>query len=313
MARLISKEAFLNRVRTEVFPLLAQTEARRKKMLLLWGAIPLTISLFLIYIVWSPMIYSLFEHGFNTQLLISVLMSCFYMIPIILLLFVPAYIGKTVLAFILAQQKEIFSPLILKFLGGMKYTQEIIPSQIASRSQLFPRFDMMETEDTLSGALRGTPFSVSEAFISLTGKKERHIRYLFRGILIDIPLRKKSKGHTLIFNKFFSEKRKGFKQVEIEYRQFMQKNHILSRDQIEARALLTPLFIERLAALKEVFRGKRIDAAFFNNRALFAIHTKANMFESYSLFRKAADIRIFERFYDEIKTIDEMIQTLSLY
>ena len=78
--------------------------------------------------------------------------------------------------------------------------------------------------------------------------------------------------------------KKATAKVVLEGLSFMRNWRILTDNQIEARYILTPLFMEKMLEIKRLFHGKHIDFSFFNNKLLIAVHTRKNMFETTSLF-----------------------------
>ncbi len=62
--------------------------------------------------------------------------------------------------------------------------------------------------------------------------------------------------------------------VKLEDIDFSKDFSVFSTNQIEARTILTPTFMERMKKLKEIFKSNHVDVAFFENIALFAIHTE---------------------------------------
>ena len=73
-------------------------------------------------------------------------------------------------------------------------------------------------------------------------------------------------------------------EVVLEDPLFRKKWDVVSSDQIEARVVLTPRFMERIKAVKTYFHGNRIDCSFFDDKILLAVYTTKDMFETTSLF-----------------------------
>lgn len=78
--------------------------------------------------------------------------------------------------------------------------------------------------------------------------------------------------------------KKATQKVVLEGLPFMKKWRVLTDKQVEARYILTPVFMEKMLEIKRLFHGKHIDFSFFGSKLLIAVHTRKNMFETTSLF-----------------------------
>ena len=96
--------------------------------------------------------------------------------------------------------------------------------------------------------------------------------------------------------------------IKLEDTQF----NVSSKDEIEARYLLTPSFIERFKNLQMVYNSRDIKCAFFKDQIMFAINTQKDFFELGSLFVPMSDTRQIEKFYNEIIAIYDMIDYFKL-
>lgn len=96
---------------------------------------------------------------------------------------------------------------------------------------------------------------------------------------------------TVIFFAFcqseYLRKRTATQRVLLEEISFNKEWEVLTIDQIEARYLLTPVFMEKINNIKKMFHGKHIDFSFFDNKLMIAVHTRKDMFETTSLFAPA--------------------------
>ena len=96
--------------------------------------------------------------------------------------------------------------------------------------------------------------------------------------------------------------------IKLEDTQF----NVSSKDEVEARYLLTPSFIERFKKLQMVYNSRDIKCAFFKDQIMFAINTQKDFFELGSLFVPMSDTRQIEKFYNEIIAIYDMIDYFKL-
>ena len=97
--------------------------------------------------------------------------------------------------------------------------------------------------------------------------------------------------------------------MRLEGLSFMRRWRVLTDNQIEARYLLTPVFMEKMLKIKRFFHGKYIDFSFFDNKLLIAVHTRKDMFETTSLFTSALDYR---RMYDVVGQLQSIFTVIDL-
>lgn len=295
---MISKQDFIYKVKTEVFPKLVLTERDRKKTLYkgcCWILIASVIAFFS---------RNLFLNGEKEGL-----DETLRKITITLIVGCLGYAGYIWDIFI-SRQKKKFSPIFLRFLGDLKNRQKTIGRELLRHTCLFSEFDNLNYDDRISGSFKDTLFSVSE--VTLKRKGPKNDTTVFKGICIDIPMKIPVSGYTLLFNTKIPQKVPILEKISLEDITFRKNYQAYSDNQIDARVLLTPIFMDRLNGLKKCFQNKRVDVSFFGNHAIFAIHTSRNLFESYSLFRPVTNIKTYEKFYDEIKAIYDMVNVLHI-
>ena len=99
----------------------------------------------------------------------------------------------------------------------------------------------------------------------------------------------------------------GMQRVGLEDTQFDETFRAFGVDQVEARALLTPPFMQRLNALEEAFKGQNLRCAFTKAEILVRLET-ADAFMPKALFRldkrRAAVEGVARRFDQVFKLID---------
>ncbi len=110
----------------------------------------------------------------------------------------------------------------------------------------------------------------------------------------------------------FIMKRRKLSSVKLEDLNFDKRFSVYSQNQIEARYLITPSFMERLNNLRTAFGTKKIKCAFFDDRIVFAISTPKDLFELGNFHRSLLDKKKVKEFYDEIMAIYNMIDYFKL-
>lgn len=81
-------------------------------------------------------------------------------------------------------------------------------------------------------------------------------------------------------------------------------------DQIEARYVLTPAFMERMLEVKKRFKGKKIEFSFWNNKVLIAVYTDKDMFETTSLFTSALSYHKVQEVVEQFWAVFSMADLL---
>jgi hypothetical protein len=136
-------------------------------------------------------------------------------------------------------------------------------------------FDTVEAEDELVGTYRGLPLRITEA--KLTRRSGKQKQTPFDGLLIELVLPRPLTGTTVVradqgaFGNLAARLRSSaLERVRLEDPRFERKYEVYGSDQIEARALLTPAFMERFTALASgagfsppaaLVQGNRLTAA----------------------------------------------------
>lgn len=90
------------------------------------------------------------------------------------------------------------------------------------------------------------------------------------------------------------------------------KFDVASKDEVEARYLMTPTFIERFKALQNVYGASEVKCAFIGDKIIFSINSKRDFFELGSLWTPMSDTKQIEEFYKEITAIYDMIDYFKL-
>ncbi|MBP3687070.1 MAG: DUF3137 domain-containing protein [Alphaproteobacteria bacterium] len=120
-------------------------------------------------------------------------------------------------------------------------------------------------------------------------------------------------GGFWVVKNWFGKKRVKMQQVKLEDVVFDKNWNVKATDQIEARYVLTPAFMERILEVKRRFKGKKIEFSFWKNKVLIAVHTNKDMFETTSLFTSALNYRkmqeVVAQFYSVFSVADVLLNT----
>lgn len=100
--------------------------------------------------------------------------------------------------------------------------------------------------------------------------------------------------------------------VELEDPKFAKRFNVYSSNQIEARYLVTPAFMERFYNLKTAFKAKNIKCSFCDDNLIIAINTKKNLFEIGNLYTSLLNQKSINEFYNELTSIYKMVDYFKL-
>lgn len=101
-------------------------------------------------------------------------------------------------------------------------------------------------------------------------------------------------------------------EVLLEDPKFAKRFNVYSSDQVEARYLVTPAFMERMQNLQTAFGTKNVKCSFFEDKIMFAISTDRDLFEIGDLFTPMADPKQIYKFREELLSIYKMIEYFKL-
>ena len=149
------------------------------------------------------------------------------------------------------------------------------------------------------------PILICEWFLSL--KFSSDIDNFIKHIVLTII--------TLIIICSFIEKQKSMQTVKLESTNFEKRFNVFSKNQVEARYLLTPTFIEKFTRLYTAFGTNKAKCSFYkdfsgNDRIMFAISTNRDLFEPGNLFTPINEPKYM--FLSDFTSIFNMIEFFKL-
>ena len=100
--------------------------------------------------------------------------------------------------------------------------------------------------------------------------------------------------------------------IILEDPKFNKRFNVYSSDEVEARYLVTPLFMELLDNLKTAFGNKKLKCSFFDDNLMIAISTNKDIFEIGDLFTPCDNPKFILQFYRELSSIYKMIEYFKL-
>lgn len=209
---------------------------------------------------------------------------------------------------------------------GFTYAPSPSPTlfQAVLGASILPSFDRSQIEDGVSGTSEGVGFEIMEAHLedkrTTTDSRGRTTtRYVtvFRGLIGRFAVSKSFKGRTLILQdggligNLLGGAFRGRERVLLEDPQFEKMFEVYADDQVEARYLLTPSFMERLVALAKLLGGK-LQVALVDQTLYLAVNGTRNRFEGGSLFEPLTAPDRIRSLVSETAVIQDIVETLKL-
>jgi len=174
------------------------------------------------------------------------------------------------------------------------------------------RFHRVKFEDRMNGNAHGADFEAVEAHMERRDRdskgRERWVT-VFRGSLMAIDFHREFLGRTVVLRDkgiFNAKKKSGMKRVGLVDPIFEKIFEAYGTDQVEARYLLTPDFMQRLVDLETSVDGKKIRFGFIQGLLLIAVETP-NRFEAGSMFKPLTDTTRTQKILNEIGAIFDVV------
>lgn len=208
---------------------------------------------------------------------------------------------------------------ICGFIGWVYSEKDFVPPHLKAwqDNRLLPKaIDRSSFEDQMTGKAHGADFKFCEAHLERrsTDKDGRsQWNTVFRGILLQIDFHREFLGRTVVLRDsgFFNAKKKsGMKRVGLVDPVFEKIFEAYGTDQVEARYLLTPDFMQKLVDLEKTVSGKKIRFGFFHDKLHIAVEAP-NQFEVGSLMKTLMGTERTEKLLREINAIFEVIDGVA--
>lgn len=181
---------------------------------------------------------------------------------------------------------------------GLSYAPEVEPGpefEAARSYGLLPGFDRSNFEDRWHGTLEGHDFDLYEAHLEERrgSGKNRHWVTVFRGPVIRMGFGRRFHSTTLLERAGKHRKWLGLggasdhvrfeghrlDRVDQVHPAFGETFALYSDDQVEARVLVHPTYVEHLLRLESAFEARELRALFARGEVIIAIEA-GNLFES---------------------------------
>ena len=296
------RHEFLQKYNSELLPFLLKFESERKSVLLkanILFALSLAAVLALLYIYLAPegkkegeifmllaippSIWFWFQHKFETKI------------------------------------KERIMPKVCKCFGNLVWMNEItlnitkqtLGERFYESSGLVPASDMSK-DDIFIGDWDGVNIDIVESSFSTGSGKNRHS--VFDGVFVVLDMNKSFSGHTVIKPKQFIDLKpfKHLNEIKLEDVEFNKTYKVYSTDEVEARYLVTPSFMERLKRMKVAFSADNVRCAFFDKYLIIGLATTKDLFSIASIKKPMNDSKQYFQMFEEMLSIIKLIDHFKL-
>ena len=239
----------------------------------------------------------------------------------------PVYLGITALCMVVAfwkvkwptvyvsfkTKKDIVGG-ICRYLGWTYESDFVISPHIdlfKSLGLISSKFDREIYEDRMKGEAHGAKFEFHEAHLlkRRNSSKNTSWKTTFRGQFLVLNFPRRSFGRTVVVRDKGPRNPKtkdGMKRVGLADPVFEKAYEAYGTDQVEARYLLTPTFMQRLVDLEHCVDGKNMRFGFMGSHLLIAIET-GNRYEVGSMFASLTYPARTQKILDEIGAIYDVI------
>lgn len=185
--------------------------------------------------------------------------------------------------------------------------------------------DRYQGDDLVSGKIDQTEFSFSEIhaqYYVKDSKGRRRLQTLFKGLVFKADFNKDFQGRTVmvpdIAERFLGNMGQQLQKlnfgrgelVQLESVEFEKLFAVYSTDQVEARYILTPKFMERVVKFCEKNELK-ISMAFHNSNVYVGIPMSKDFFEP-TIFRTLLDYERTKEYHDDMTLAISLVEELDL-
>ena len=187
-----------------------------------------------------------------------------------------------------------------------------IGGKVFEKSGVVPHFTSEIYDDIFAGFHKGVHMEIVESeFKVRRGKYEGTV---FKGVVIKLDMNKAFTSHTIIAPDSYFHKSPvhDLRHTVLEDVEFEKKFDVYTNDEVDARYLITPAFMQRLIDLKTAFYADKIQCAFFENFLIISLNTSKDLFSLCSLLKPIDDNRQYFEMFEEIISIIKLIDHFKL-
>ena len=209
--------------------------------------------------------------------------------------------------------KNKIMPIICSCFENLTWSEEFYGNgELFKESGVVRHFTREIYDDIFCGSHRDVNMEIVEAEFEVGSGKNRST--VFKGVVIKLDMNKNFTSHTVITpDSFFRNSPiSGLRHTTLEDVQFEKKFDVYTNDEVDARYLITPTFMERLMGMKTAFKASKIRCAFYGQYLLVGLSTNKDLFSLCSLVTPMDDAQQYFQMYEEIVSIVKLIDHFRL-
>lgn len=217
--------------------------------------------------------------------------------------------------------KQYLVPKVCQFAGlTFDARPTSFPFNLFDEADFLPNHDRKVWEDGITGSHGDVNFRLVETKLqtrnSSSSSSGENWRTKWRGMFFLLEFPKPFQGRTIVtrersaMGKLFAGQPAD--PVRLEDPRFEKLFEAYSTDQVEARYLLTPTFMERVVALAAMVGRDSPEFMFVDNRLGIAVRSRKNRFEGGSILTPMQDRKRVDDLVLELSLIFHMIDTLQI-
>lgn len=328
---MLTESAFIAYYKEKIYPELVQFEKYRQTQFFeyrTWQIIRYVCLAILILITFLFLAY-LAHNSYLSNVFINQIInndSRIFLLINVIIIFIAIY-SKTKMAelsskFDYASKYQLYEKIVKAYKDFSYYPLSGIDSRVISDSNLFKSFNDFVSEDYIQGKYNNLEIKLSEIeLINLSQREElkgneyvtiTESTTVFQGLFIITSMNKAFSATTYVLPnswlKFLNPLPHYLNRVVLEDPNFEKAFDVYSDNQIEARYLLTPSFMERLQKVNNQYN---IRCCFVDNQMLMAIELNHDFFPSLTLI-KPITYESIKQIYDQLNIIFLIIDDLKL-
>jgi hypothetical protein len=210
--------------------------------------------------------------------------------------------------------KEKIMPVVCDCFGDMTWShgKYVDGGLLFTMSCVIPKYTSESYDDIFQGVFKGVNIDIAESYyVRGTGKNRRTV---FDGVIVKLDMNKFFTSHTVIKPNGLikAPPSSDLHHTNLEDVEFNKKYDVYTDDDVDARYLITPSFMERLKSVKMAFRASSVSCAFYEKYLIIALPTKKDLFSLCSLIKPMDDRVQYFQMYNEIESIIKLIDHFKL-
>ena len=209
--------------------------------------------------------------------------------------------------------KEGIMPIVCSCFDNLTWSEILCEDgYIIKESGVVPNFTSEIYDDIFTGSHRDVGIKIIESEFEIGSGKSR--RTVFKGAVVMLEMNKSFLSHTVITpnTMLHSVPVVGLRHTVLEDTNFEKKYDVFTNDEVDARYLITPTFMERLKDMQTAFKADKVRCAFYNDCFFVALSSNKDLFSLCSLIKPVDDSQQYFQMFEEILSIMKLIDHFKL-